>query len=163
MKIDSDIEAKNKAVRDYCKNSEFRTFTDDPKATIYNLRAMAFASGWEACMFHFDLITRMPDDNQIPVVHGGFLVEPPITIPQDPNMSEIDKKAEAYSSKECDQIIKDGLSHIEMDLVDYRDTVKEIYKAGYQEALKDKELEVNPDFNAYEKSEKEKGEGDEQR
>ena len=83
------IDAKNTAVKDYCENSEFRTFTDDPKATIYNLRAMAFASGWEACMFHYDLITRMSDDNQIPVVRGSMVIDPPIKIPQDPNIEVV--------------------------------------------------------------------------
>lgn len=64
----SENEAKNKAVKEYCDNTEFTTYTDDPKATIYNLRAMAFASGWEACMFHHGVISK--------------IIDPPIKIPE---------------------------------------------------------------------------------
>lgn len=53
-----EVKAKNQAVKDYCEDAEFVTHTDDPKATIYNLRAMAFASGWEAAQYYYGLITR---------------------------------------------------------------------------------------------------------
>lgn len=40
----------NQAAVDYCKNTEFVDHLDggDPKATIHNLRMMAYAHGYEA-------------------------------------------------------------------------------------------------------------------
>lgn len=41
--------AQRAATKDYCTNTEFKCLLDggDPKATIYNLRAMAFSCGFE--------------------------------------------------------------------------------------------------------------------
>lgn len=42
-------EKQRESTKDYCTNTEFKCYLDggDPAATIYNLRAMAFSSGFE--------------------------------------------------------------------------------------------------------------------
>lgn len=50
----------NKAALDYCKNTEFVDHLGggDPKATIHNLRMMAYAHGYEAAWKHTKMFSK---------------------------------------------------------------------------------------------------------
>jgi hypothetical protein len=51
-------------------------------------------------------------------------------------MSELGQKAEAYAYKQVQQLVKDGHTEVQMELRDFDETIREIYTAGYTEAMK---------------------------